>query len=168
MNNPFRWTSVVSQGSPESPLHVHIPYLEQLLSKQGYAKSTIQEKIQALVDFDQWLQRRILLFLARLGLRAGEVVHVTLDDIHWDTGEFVVKGKGGCEDRLPLSRDVGQALATYLRHGRPRCSSQGEKTADVHPKRESSTKTTRPIVLSCADPCVVLDPATEPGTCVPF
>jgi site-specific recombinase XerD len=66
----------------------------------------------------------ILLLLARLGLRAGEVVHMALDDIDWDAGEIAIRGKGRGEDRLPLPRDVGEALAGYLRQGRPRCSSR--------------------------------------------
>jgi len=66
----------------------------------------------------------ILLLLARLGLRAGEVVHMELDDIFWETGEFIVRGKSARQDRLPLLQDVGEALATYLCHGRPRCSSR--------------------------------------------
>jgi site-specific recombinase XerD len=66
----------------------------------------------------------ILLLLARLGLRAGEVVHMELDDIFWETGEFIVRGKSARQDRLPLPQDVGEALATYLCYGRPRCSSR--------------------------------------------
>jgi site-specific recombinase XerD len=62
----------------------------------------------------------VLLLLARLGLRAGEVVALTLDDIDWDAGELKVRGKGGREDRLPIPRDVGRAMTVYLRHGRPR------------------------------------------------
>jgi site-specific recombinase XerD len=61
----------------------------------------------------------LLLLLARLGLRAGEVVAMTLDDIDWEAGELTVRGKGGREDRLPIPRDVGRAMATYLRQGRP-------------------------------------------------
>jgi site-specific recombinase XerD len=45
---------------------------------------------------------------------------LTLDDIDWDAGELKVRGKGGREDRLPIPRDVGRAMATYLRQGRPR------------------------------------------------
>ena len=66
----------------------------------------------------------ILLLLARLGLRAAEVVHMTLEDIDWDAGELVISGKSRREDRLPLPKDVGKALAQYLRNGRPRCSSR--------------------------------------------
>jgi integrase/recombinase XerD len=66
----------------------------------------------------------ILLLLARLGLRAGEVAHMALDDIDWDAGEIAIRGKGRGEDRLPLPRDVGKALAEYLQQGRPPCSSR--------------------------------------------
>lgn len=62
----------------------------------------------------------ILLLLARLGLRAGEVAKLTLDDIDWHHGELVVRGKGDRHERLPLPTDVGQAMAAYLRRGRPR------------------------------------------------
>jgi integrase/recombinase XerD len=61
----------------------------------------------------------ILTVLVRLGLRAGEVAALTLEDVDWRAGELVVVGKGGRRDRLPLPVDVGQALAGYLRRGRP-------------------------------------------------
>lgn len=66
----------------------------------------------------------ILLFLARLGLRAGEVVALTLDDLDWEQGEIVVRGKGQRLGRLPLPADVGAALVDYLRHVRPICSTR--------------------------------------------
>jgi integrase len=62
----------------------------------------------------------ILTVLVRLGLRAGEVAALTLEDIDWRAGELVVVGKGGRRDRLPLPADVGEALAAYLRRGRSR------------------------------------------------
>lgn len=61
----------------------------------------------------------ILLLLARLGLRAGEVADLTLDDLDWEAGELLIRGKGSRQDRLPLPYEVGEALALYLRHGRP-------------------------------------------------
>jgi site-specific recombinase XerD len=61
----------------------------------------------------------ILLLLARLGLRAGEVVALTLDDLDGDAGERRVRGKGARDDRLPLPHEVGAALVAYLRDGRP-------------------------------------------------
>jgi site-specific recombinase XerD len=62
----------------------------------------------------------VLVVLLRLGLRAGEVAGLTLDDIDWRAGEIVVRGKGRREDRLPVPVDVGEALAGYLQRGRPR------------------------------------------------
>jgi integrase/recombinase XerD len=62
----------------------------------------------------------ILLVLARLGLRSGEVAFLELDDIDWDAGQVSVQGKGGQRTALPLPADVGKAIAAYLRHGRPR------------------------------------------------
>jgi site-specific recombinase XerD len=61
----------------------------------------------------------LLLILARLGLRAGEIVAMQLDDIDWRSGEILVRGKGLLYDRMPLPVDVGQALAVYLRNDRP-------------------------------------------------
>jgi integrase/recombinase XerD len=66
----------------------------------------------------------ILLLLARLGLRAGEVVGLELDDFHWRAGEFTIRGKGRREDRLPLSTEIGRAVAAYLRHDRPACATR--------------------------------------------
>ncbi len=66
----------------------------------------------------------ILLLLARLGLRAGEVAALTLDDLDWGAGELRICGKGARQDRLPLPHEVGEALATYLRHGRPPSASR--------------------------------------------
>lgn len=62
----------------------------------------------------------ILTLLARLGLRAGEVAALRLEDIDWRAGEVVIRGKGRREERLPLPADVGEAVAAYLRRGRPR------------------------------------------------
>ena len=66
----------------------------------------------------------VLLFLARLGLRAGEVVHLCLEDIDWNAGAVLVRGKSARQDRLPLPSDVGCALAAYLQEGRPFCATR--------------------------------------------
>ena len=60
----------------------------------------------------------VLLLLARLGLRASEVLLLELEDIHWRTGEILIRGKGGMVEPLPLVSDVGKALAAYIRGGR--------------------------------------------------
>ncbi len=62
----------------------------------------------------------VIVTLLRLGLRAKEVASLSLDDIDWRAGELVVSGKGGRQDRLPLPAQVGEAVASYLRRGRPR------------------------------------------------
>jgi integrase/recombinase XerD len=64
----------------------------------------------------------ILLLLARLGLRASEVAFLELDDLNWEGGQVSVRGKRGVRAALPVPADVGAAIATYLRHGRPRSS----------------------------------------------
>jgi integrase/recombinase XerD len=60
------------------------------------------------------------LLMVRMGLRAGEVRGLRLDDIDWRVGEVVVRGKGNRDERLPLPTDVGEAVAGYLRRGRPK------------------------------------------------
>lgn len=61
----------------------------------------------------------IFVLLVRLGLRAGEVAALTLDDLGWRAGEILIGGKGGHVERLPLPSDVGDAVAGYLKRGRP-------------------------------------------------
>lgn len=66
----------------------------------------------------------MLMLVARLGLRAGEVASLTLDDIDWHAGTLTVHGKGAQESPLPLLASVGEAIAAYLTRGRPRCQSR--------------------------------------------
>jgi len=66
----------------------------------------------------------ILLLLARLGLRAGEVVAMMLDDIDWRAGHVTLRGKGGRWAQMPLPEEVGTAIAAYLQEARPRCASR--------------------------------------------
>lgn len=60
----------------------------------------------------------ILLLLARLGLRASEILSIELGDLRWRTGEIVIRGKGKRQDLLPLPSDVGAAIVNYLRRDR--------------------------------------------------
>jgi integrase len=63
--------------------------------------------------------KAILLLLARLGLRAGDICGMRLDDVMWDEGALRVRGKGRREVQLPLPQDAGDALLDYLERARP-------------------------------------------------
>lgn len=65
-----------------------------------------------------------LLLMVRLGLRSGEVAALRLDDLDWTQGALVVRGKRRREDRLPLPQDIGEAIVSYLKRGRPRSTSR--------------------------------------------
>ena len=64
----------------------------------------------------------ILLLLARLGLRAGEIVNLKLDDIDWESGTLSVCGKQRRDSTFPMLPEIGAAIAAYLKDGRPRCA----------------------------------------------
>jgi integrase/recombinase XerD len=79
------------------------------------------DRVLAATDQSTAIGRRdyaILLLLARLGLRAGEIVTLELDDIRWRTGEIVIRGKGRVMESLPLPADAGNAVARYLHEDR--------------------------------------------------
>ena len=81
----------------------------------------------------------IMLLLARLGLRAGEVAALELSDMDWTDGKILVRGKGSQYDWLPLPDDVGEAIVRYLMRGRPASDS-----------RKLFLKSTAPLLdLSC-------------------
>ncbi len=89
---------------------------------------TPEEVERVLAGTDRSTQRgrrdhAILLLLARLGFRGGEVVTLELGDIRWRTGEIIVRGKGRMVDCLPLLSDVGEALGLYL------CKDRGESSS---------------------------------------
>ena len=84
-------------------------------------------QLLASIDRNMAVGRRdyaILLLLARLGLRSSEVAFLELDEIDWKAGQLSVRGKSGQRSDLPLSTEVGKAIAAYLRYGRPPSSSR--------------------------------------------
>jgi site-specific recombinase XerD len=99
--------AVASQADARVPHHLSPAEIELLLA------SVSRERI-GLRD------RAMLLLLARLGLRAGDVVHLRLHDIDFREGTVCVSGKGRRADVLPLPQDVGDAIVAYLRRARPR------------------------------------------------
>lgn len=62
--------------------------------------------------------RAVLVLLSRLGLRAGEVAGLMLDDVDWRAGEVTIRGKGSRLELLPIPVDVGEAIVVYLADGR--------------------------------------------------
>jgi len=79
--------------------------------------------------------KAVLLLLARLGLRAGEVAQLRFADIDWGHGQFTVSGKGRRQERLPLPQEVGAALLLYLRQSRPPLQTPEVFTSVVAPLR---------------------------------
>lgn len=93
----------------------------------------------------------IMLLLVRLGLRAGEVAGLNLDDIDWRRGEIAVLGKGSRRELLPLPVDVGVAVAGYLRRGRPRTVSERCVFAGARaPHRRLTTSAVSTVVRDTA------------------
>ena len=118
----------------------------------GLPKALETDQIKGLLrscDRRRSVDRRdyaILVLLIRLGLRAGEVTALELDDIDWRTGELIIRGKGSCQESLPLPMDVGEALAGYVRRGRPRRSSRRVFLGSRAPYRPLSNSAISAIV----------------------
>lgn len=113
------------QGATTRDLSVAVPRVRRwrLVDVPKYLEPADVERLLTSCDRTASGGRRnyaVLLLLARLGLRAGEVVRMELGDLDWRAGELTVRGKGLVHDRLPLPRDVGEAVAAYLRE-RPSC-----------------------------------------------
>lgn len=88
----------------------------------------------------------VLLLLARLGLRAGDVSSMCLADIDWREGTLCVRGKGRREIRLPLPQDVGEAIIDYLRDARPPAACEQIFLRTVAPRRPLASATVSSIV----------------------
>jgi len=117
------------RGQIAVPLADHIPTVAgwRLSETPKWVDADAIERTLASCDRRSDIGQRdyaILLLLARLGLRAGEIVSMELDDIRWETGEIRVCGKGQQLKRFPLPQDVGQAVAAYLKNVRRPCSSR--------------------------------------------
>lgn len=80
----------------------------------------VQRVIDACVpdDVNGMRDRAVILLLARLGLRAGDVARLTFADIDWKNGRIAVCGKSRRQEWLPLPQDLGNAMLVYLRQGR--------------------------------------------------
>jgi site-specific recombinase XerD len=142
-------------GRIEAPLVWALPSVADLRDRslpRGLEAAAVK-RLLASCDRRRLVGRRdfaILLLLSRLGLRAGEVARMQLDDVDWRRGLLLVRGKGGRYDELPLPDDVGQALVSYLRR-RPRCSSRAVFVRVTAPRRELNRSTIGWVVRSACD-----------------
>src|SRR6266566_5192370 len=120
----LRW--LFQKGELKADLAVSVPTVAdwRLSTVPKHLAPEEVERVLKACDRRTAIGRRdyaILLLLARLGLRAGEVVALQLEDINWRVGEILIRGKGMLLDRMPLPADAGEALASYLRRDRPPC-----------------------------------------------
>jgi|HubBroStandDraft_6_1064221.scaffolds.fasta_scaffold109746_3 integrase/recombinase XerD len=113
------------RGEVRAALAAAVPVVATWATTPALPKAIAPEHAQRAIDGCD-LSRRVglrdravLLLLARLGLRAHEIIALRLNDCDWDSGHLRVRGKGGREQLLPMPTDVGTAIAAYLRHGRP-------------------------------------------------
>jgi site-specific recombinase XerD len=115
---------LIAVGKCSAGLDAAIPVVAhwRLSSLPRYLQPDEVERVVASCDPSTKAGRRdraILLLLARLGLRAGDIVKLHLDDIDWKEAWVHVLGKGRRQTRLPLTQEIGDAIATYLGDGRP-------------------------------------------------
>ena len=115
------------RGEVTAGLAASVPSVATWTTTPPIPKAIAAEHAQRAIDSCNRLtavglrDRAVLLLLARLGLRACEIIRLTLDDIDWDQAQLRIHGKGGRPSLLPLPVDVGTAIAAYLQHGRPTC-----------------------------------------------
>jgi len=120
---------LVADGRVQSGIQHCVPTVPQwrLSSLPRYLEAPDVKRVMKSCDLTTGHGLRdhaILLLLARLGLRAGDIVKMTVGDVDWRSGTIRVHGKGRREVRLPLPQDVGDAVLAYLERGRPRSSNE--------------------------------------------
>lgn len=128
-------------GHRQARLPRHIPWKEvQQLLNSCDLRTAVGKRDHA-----------ILLLLARLGLRAGEVAALELSDMDWTDGKILVRGKGSQYDWLPLPEDVGEALVRYLKRGRPSSDSRKLLLTTRAPYGDPSTSAVKAVVRRACD-----------------
>jgi integrase len=132
-----------------------VPLVPQwrLSSLPRYLSAVDVERLVASCDLSTvhgMRDRAILLLFARLGLRAGDVRNMRLDDIDWVAGTLLVRGKGRREVRLPLPQDVGDALLAYIDRSRPMVEERRLFLRSCAPYRAFTNSSTISSVVSLA------------------
>jgi len=128
------------QGSCQADLDKAVPAYAswRLAELPRYLTSEQVDLLLGACDGDSPSQRRdraILLLLARLGLRAGDVAQLRLADVEWETGTLLVCGKSGYQVRLPLPQEVGDAIIAYMECRPSTCRSDRVFLRNIAPFR---------------------------------
>lgn len=115
---------LIAEGKCPPGLDAAIPVLAhwRLSSLPRHIQPEEVERIIACCNLKSPVGRRnraIIILLARLGLRAGDIVNLSLGDIDWEGAWVYVSGKGRRQTRLPLTQEVGDAIIDYIQYGRP-------------------------------------------------
>jgi site-specific recombinase XerD len=115
---------LIAGGKCATGLDAAIPVLAhwRLSSLPRYLQSDEVERVIASCDSATSIGKRdraILLLLARLGLRAGDIVQLRLADVDWKEAGICVSGKGRRQILMPLTQEMGDAIVDYIKDGRP-------------------------------------------------
>jgi site-specific recombinase XerD len=120
---------LVSEGKCAAGLDAAVPSIAHwnLSALPQYLHEDEVERVIASCDLttpNGKRDRAILLLLARLGLRAGDIIQLRVTDIDWKGASISVSGKSKRLTQLPLTKEVGQAIVDYLQQGRPRSDAE--------------------------------------------
>jgi integrase/recombinase XerD len=117
------------KGQISKPLANGLPSIRRR-HKQRLPRSMKGQQLEGFLeglptgDARERRNKTMIALLARVGLRLGEVLRLTLDDIDWESGTVLIRGKGQLLDRMPLPQDAGQMLFSYITSDRPRTASR--------------------------------------------
>jgi len=146
---------LISQGRCPASLYASVPTLAhwRLSALPRYLQPDQVEQVIASPNLTTSLGRRnraILLLLARLGLRAGDIVQLRLGDLDWREGMICVSGKGRHQAVLPLTQEVGDALAAYIKDHRPQADTDAVFVRSFAPYRAFNASTSVSAIVARA------------------
>jgi site-specific recombinase XerD len=146
---------LIAEGKCAAGLDAAIPVVAhwRLSSLPRYLQAEDVERIIESCDLTSSVGKRdraILLLLARLALRAGDIVQLRLTDIDWKGAWLSVSGKSRRETLLPLTKEVGQAIADYLQDGRPQCDNDALFVRSRAPFRRFAHHTAVSVIVKKA------------------
>ncbi len=146
---------LISQGRCSTSLYASVPTLAhwRLSALPRYLQPDQVEQVITSPNLTTSLGRRnraILLLLARLGLRAGDIVQLRLGDLDWREGMICVSGKGRRQAVLPLTQEVGDALAAYIKDHRPQADTDAVFVRSFAPYRAFNASTSVSAIVARA------------------